>query len=87
MARHLASPDEIDFARGVIRSAPVDPIYARVDLLCTGQTLWLMELELIEPCLGFRLSAEAARLMAKTVLGEELEPVKAVHTRMPQLRP
>ena len=53
-------------ARCVLQAAPasVPPLYARVDGIVDGDTLILMELELIEPTLYLDTDAQAADRLA-----------------------
>ncbi|HEX6587840.1 MAG TPA: hypothetical protein VF039_02365 [Longimicrobiales bacterium] len=54
----------------VMRTLDETPLYARVDLVraaATGDDFWLMELELIEPSLYFRMSAGAAERFARAL--------------------
>lgn len=55
-------------AERVLRSLDEPPLYARVDGIARGNTLLLMELELIEPNLMFRLAPDAPRRMADAIL-------------------
>lgn len=59
----------------VLRALGERPLYARVDLVRagTGDAFWLMELELIEPALYFRMDAESPRRFARA-LDERMAP-------------
>ncbi len=63
------SMDEIEFAKRVVSKCDPQPAYARVDLVKdnNGQ-LALIELELIEPELWFRLFPEAAEVFASVLM-------------------
>lgn len=68
---HEAAPDEIAFAAAAIEACPSAPTYARVDLLRTADArLLLMELELIEPELFFRLHPRSADMLAEALANE-----------------
>jgi glutathione synthase/RimK-type ligase-like ATP-grasp enzyme len=56
------------FAERVLAAVPRDWVYARVDLVHTDRGPTLMELELIEPDLFFRLAPDAADRMADALL-------------------
>lgn len=67
---HEASPEEAAAARVIIDALPFDPpLYARIDMLRSGDELLLMEAELIEPYLypeqGPELGERLARAVAK----------------------
>lgn len=68
---HLYEPtgDEISFAERALAACNPTPTYARVDIIRdnSGQ-LALMELELIEPEMWFRLFPEAAERLANAVV-------------------
>jgi glutathione synthase/RimK-type ligase-like ATP-grasp enzyme len=55
---------QIAFARHAFAQAPGNPLYARVDILPTPDGLRLMELEMIEPQLGFPLHPPALEKFA-----------------------
>ena len=59
----------IEAAETAIRHAPVAPTYARVDGIVRGDTLLIMELELIEPGLYFDADDDAADRFADAVTG------------------
>ncbi|MBX9679716.1 MAG: hypothetical protein K2X38_13215 [Gemmataceae bacterium] len=65
---HQPGADEIAFAEQALAACSSSPMYARVDVLRTGDDGWLlMELELIEPELFFRFRPEAADELAAAV--------------------
>lgn len=73
---HTATNAEIYFARQVLDALPCVPLYARVDVLpIRDDELVLMELELIEPSLYFRIHppsiARMASLLAAAVLAAD----------------
>jgi len=56
---------EIDFAEQVVAACPAAPLYARVDMIeDNAGDLAVIEMELIEPELWFRLKPEAAEILA-----------------------
>ena len=55
-------------AHRILKMAPGDPVYARVDAIILDDTLQLMELELIEPELFFTYSHEAADRFAAALM-------------------
>ncbi|MHC4414594.1 MAG: ATP-grasp domain-containing protein [Planctomycetota bacterium] len=62
---HTASPDETAFAEAAVAACPRPPVYARVDVIRDeGGRPALMELELIEPELFFRMHPPAAEALA-----------------------
>lgn len=66
----LEDPDEsaIAFAEEVVKACPLQPIYARVDLIKNDQGQWnLGEMELIEPELWFRLQPKSAKALAAAI--------------------
>ncbi len=65
---YTPSPEEIRFAEKAVAACDPQPTYARVDIIKDnyGQ-LALIELELIEPELWFRLKPEAAKVLAKNL--------------------
>lgn len=65
---HQPSPGECDFAEAVVAACPLPPLYARVDFIRHRNGEYrLMELELIEPELFFRLAPEAAMSFARAL--------------------
>ncbi len=58
----------VDEALRILKMAPGDPVYARVDAIILDDTLQLMELELIEPELFFTYSHEAADRFAAALM-------------------
>ncbi len=65
-------------ARQVMRTLPTVPLYARVDLVRVGVGFALMELELIEPALYFRMDPGSAERFARVLdarIGMELQGV------------
>lgn len=66
---HKASKAEIRFAEQVVAACEPRPTYARVDALIDNDgELALMELELIEPELWFRLCPSAAKVLAESIV-------------------
>jgi len=62
------SPEEIVFAEKVVKVCDTKPIYARIDVIRDNDDqLALIELELIEPELWFRLYPKAAEVLAKAL--------------------
>jgi glutathione synthase/RimK-type ligase-like ATP-grasp enzyme len=62
------SKDEIKFAEAAVAACPSAPVYARVDIIEDNDGhLALIEIELIEPELWFRLKPKAAQLLASTI--------------------
>ncbi|OEK03607.1 hypothetical protein BFP97_19715 [Roseivirga sp. 4D4] len=60
------SQEEIAFAEKVVKACDPQPTYARVDIIRdNNDQLALIELELIEPELWFRLYPKAARILAE----------------------
>jgi glutathione synthase/RimK-type ligase-like ATP-grasp enzyme len=60
--------EEIAFAEAVVRACPALPLYARVDLFKDNENQWsLVEVEIFEPELFFRLNPDAANVFAKTI--------------------
>jgi len=56
----IAEPELLDSGQQVIDSLPQTPLYARADFVRTEQSQFaLMELELIEPALYFRMDADS----------------------------
>ena len=65
---HVATKQEIIFAKECIKKCPYNPIYARVDIVYDNKgEPALSELELIEPELWFRNNPEAAAILAKKI--------------------
>lgn len=67
---HTSTPDEICAVQAILDALPfAPPLYARIDMLRDGETLRLMEAELIEPYLypeqGPELGERLARAIAK----------------------
>ncbi|NNF01316.1 MAG: hypothetical protein HKN22_01390 [Bacteroidia bacterium] len=72
---YKASPEEIAFAEMVITKMNPIPAYARVDVVKDNSNkLSVVELELIEPELWFRVKPEAAKVLAD-VITEKLQLV------------
>jgi len=65
----LHKPDESEeqIARNVLNSIDEKLLYARVDMLHTGEGYKLIELELIEPSLYFRIDPESASRYIKSL--------------------
>lgn len=62
------SPEEIAFAEKVVLACQPRPVYARIDIIRdNNEQLALIELELIEPELWFRLYPKAAEVLAKAL--------------------
>lgn len=65
---HDATPDQIAFAEAATAACSPLPLYARVDVVRDNDGfLALMELELIEPEMFFRMHPPAAEMMAEAV--------------------
>jgi glutathione synthase/RimK-type ligase-like ATP-grasp enzyme len=60
-----AEPDLLEAARRAMEALPVDPLYARVDLVRSGGRFVVMEFELIEPALYFRMDSGSAERFAR----------------------
>lgn len=58
----------LDTATGIVKALPTLPLYARVDMVRGGNTWQLIELELIEPSLYFRMGEGAAARFAARVI-------------------
>lgn len=67
---HEPTPDELETARRAMECAPGPLTYARVDLVDIDGAPTLMELEVIEPDLFFRLDDGALGRFADAVLAE-----------------
>ena len=72
-----AEPDLLHIGQHVVDSLPQKPLYARADFVRTEQsTFALMELELIEPALYFRMDADSpmrfAHALTTRICGEEI---------------
>jgi glutathione synthase/RimK-type ligase-like ATP-grasp enzyme len=65
---HTPSAAEIAFAERTVAVCSPQPVYARVDLIRERDQLAVMELELIEPELFFRMRPAAADLLADEVV-------------------
>ncbi|HEY8075905.1 MAG TPA: hypothetical protein VIF62_17380 [Labilithrix sp.] len=61
------APDERAFAERVVAPLASELLYARIDTIRDGDTLRVMELELIEPSLFFRQSAPALERFVRAV--------------------
>lgn len=62
------SPEEIAFSEKAVAACDPQPAYARVDIIRdNNDQLALIELELIEPELWFRLNPKAATVLAKSL--------------------
>lgn len=59
--------DELAFCESTLSKLPSSTAYARVDIIPHDGTLRLMELELIEPALHFRLCPGSAQRLAKVL--------------------
>ncbi len=62
-----AEPTMTTVAEGVLAQLEEQPLYARVDLVKTGEGIRLMELELVEPSLYLRLSEGAPARLAGAI--------------------
>lgn len=63
-----APPAAVRIAKGILRCLDEEPLYARVDLVRTGRSLYqLMELELIEPNLWLTEYPRAASFLAQAI--------------------
>lgn len=68
---HQPSEEEFALARTAVQACPMPPSYARVDMVQTNAgSLALMELELIEPELWFRMCPNAAERLVGHVVRE-----------------
>lgn len=66
--KYLPTAEEIAFAERAAKAVEPVPAYARVDIIRDNHgRLAIMELELIEPELWFRLDKSAADALAKTI--------------------
>jgi glutathione synthase/RimK-type ligase-like ATP-grasp enzyme len=66
---YTASPEEIEFAQTTLAALDVTPVYGRVDLVRDDEgRLAVMELELVEPELWFRMHAPAAEAFAEALV-------------------
>lgn len=54
-----------DLGRRILEALPIQPLYARVDLVRSGSGFALMELELVEPSLYFRIVPGSAERFAR----------------------
>lgn len=75
-------PALLDAASRTIRALDEQPLYARVDMVRTNAGFALMELELVEPALYFRMDAASAERFAEAVdalvvSSRETDPVPA----------
>ncbi len=63
----LAEPSlsMINQAKKILSTLKDIPLYARVDFVCKDNEFYLLELELIEPALFFRLAPGSAQLLSK----------------------
>ena len=61
------SDEHAEFASKTLAAVEGDPAFARVDVVRVDDALRLMELELIEPDLFFRLAPEAADRLARAI--------------------
>jgi glutathione synthase/RimK-type ligase-like ATP-grasp enzyme len=66
--RHEPGAAERLLAEHALEAAPGPAIYARVDVVPTAHGPRLMELELIEPDLGLRLSPDSVAALARAIL-------------------
>lgn len=60
--------DLVETCRAVVSLIEPEPLLARVDIVRTGETFLLMELELIEPSLYFRIVPGAAERFARALV-------------------
>ena len=69
-----ASQQQIEFAENIVQSITPLPYYARVDIVKDNNGQWtLIELELIEPELWFRLYPKSADILVDYILSKEIE--------------
>jgi hypothetical protein len=69
VVEHDATSEEIDFAEAAVAACSPLPVYGRVDAVRDNDgQLALMELELIEPELFFRLHPPAADALAEAIV-------------------
>ncbi len=54
--KYLPSPEELSFSKNVLSKVKSKLLYARIDFLNIDGAPHLMELELVEPALYFRMS-------------------------------
>ena len=65
---YSASLDEISFAESVVAACDPQPNYARVDVIIDNHgQLAVIEMELIEPELWFRMNPQAAEILAESI--------------------
>jgi len=68
VVKHVATQEEITFAKACIKACPFRPTYARVDIVYDNKnTPSLVELELIEPELWFRNNLQSATILAEEI--------------------
>lgn len=75
---HAPTSAELAVAEAAIAAAPVEPVYARVDVVATDDGPGLMELELIEPTLFVDHSPGAAGRFAAAVCQEARRRPRAI---------
>lgn len=61
------APEDIATAKAMLNTLPEAPLYARVDMLRSGEDLFLMEVELIEPFLYPLQGPELGPRLAKAI--------------------
>lgn len=64
-----AGPELREAGERVLRALPTTPLYARVDLVRSGDdaSYWLMELELVEPSMYLRMDPESPARFARAL--------------------
>jgi glutathione synthase/RimK-type ligase-like ATP-grasp enzyme len=66
--RATTPPDDlVEHARGLLETCAAGHLYARVDVVSTGDRFVLMEIELVEPSLYLEYVPAAARAFASAV--------------------
>ncbi len=78
---HDSRHAEIAFAECVFDALPAKPLYARVDLVPAAAGWLVMEVELIEPVLFFRLAPSCADRLADMLLGKLYDRTGAIRPR------
>jgi len=67
------SPEEMAFAESAVAACSPQPTYARVDIIKDNNgELAVIELELIEPELWFRLNPNAAKVLAEALVSKSI---------------
>ena len=73
---YTPSPELFKLCENIMKAIPENLLYARIDVIPFENTFALMELELIEPALYFRTSAQAPLNFTKAFLDVEKEERK-----------